>query len=416
MGDSGTAGYLHSDADASDLSTPDSHHEEYAGVADSVRQGMHTYTDADGEAVDLFLMLGDNAYNNGDDVNYQAAVFETYAQELKAVSLWPTIGNHEMGVGRADISAFYGLPSPYYYTGGGISDASDPYQYYVDANAYDLNTTELMPYLNIFTLPTAGEAGGVASATEQYYSFDYGNVHIVSLDSQLSGRDVSKRNTMKSWLESDLALATTTADWMIVIFHHPPYSKGANHDSDSDTGEQLEVDMRNVFVPVFQQYGVDLVLNGHAHSYERSYYLKDFYDRDTSTSIVPEVGDSDAFDASYTQAGLASTGRVEGERYTEEDGYVVYSTAGNGGKADHAASGLVDKTEWLNHKAHVAQPYAASVTLQNNVDYDGVVVNHTNGLAVPGSLLIDANAARLELKMLDESGEVLDQFVINKSI
>ena len=39
-----------------------------------------------------------------------------------------------------------------------------------------------MPYLNIFSLPTNGEVGGLPSGTEQYYSFDYANVHIVSLD------------------------------------------------------------------------------------------------------------------------------------------------------------------------------------------------------------------------------------------
>ena len=50
-----------------------------------------------------------------------------------------------------------------------------------------------MPYLNIFSLPAAGESGGVASGTEQYYSVNYGNVHVVSLDSQLSARDPDQR-------------------------------------------------------------------------------------------------------------------------------------------------------------------------------------------------------------------------------
>ena len=44
------------------------------------------------------------------------------------------------------------------------------------------------PYHTMFSLPTAGEAGGVASGTENYYSFNYGNVHFISLDSQDSSR------------------------------------------------------------------------------------------------------------------------------------------------------------------------------------------------------------------------------------
>lgn len=399
VGDSGSAGYTHTDADATVTSTT-----HYLGVADGVRLGMETFTKADGEPIDMMLMLGDNAYNNGDEQNYQAAVFDLYKSELKNVGLWSTIGNHEMGVGSY-AGGFY----------GGVSTESDPNKYIVDGVAGIAGTYSSIPYLDIFSMPTAGEAGGVASGTEQYYSFNYGAVHVVSLDSQLTARDATQRATMKDWLISDLS--ANTSDWTVVIFHHPPYSKGANHDSDADSAtapifDQPIVNMRNEFVPIFQQYGVDMVLNGHSHSYERSYYLTNLYSTDPVNN--PTAGDSDSFDVTVNTADNGYTGRSEiNQEYTETDGYVIYSTAGNGGKADTKGGGMNDVTEWLNHKAMVEQPFRTTVAEQvSETSTDGV--DHTNGLAIPGSVLIDANASRLEVRMLDKDGIALDKFVVNK--
>src|SRR5438552_15844252 len=88
-------------------------------------------------------MLGDNAYDSGQDSEYQAAVFDVYPMVLKNTFLWPTIGNHD--------------------------------------SAFSYTATNF-PYLNIFSLPINGEAGGVPSGTEKYYSFDYGKVHFICLD------------------------------------------------------------------------------------------------------------------------------------------------------------------------------------------------------------------------------------------
>jgi hypothetical protein len=117
----------------------------------------------------------------------------------------------------------------------------------------------------------------VPSGTEQYYSFDHANIHVVSLDSQLSNRDPAQREAMRQWLVNDLE--ANDSDWTIVIFHHPPYSKGVHHDSDA---EQAEIDMRQTFGPVFEAHGVDVVFSGHAHSYERSWYLHGHQGKSTS--------------------------------------------------------------------------------------------------------------------------------------
>ena len=374
IGDSGTGG--------------DDEREDHEGEALEVLAGMQAYTARDGEPVDVFLMLGDNAYDVGSDFNFQQAVFETYPDLLKRLALWPTIGNHEMGLGF--LNPTVALP--------GFSQSTDPDSWIEDTEAQPRG----MPYLDIFTLPTNGEAGGVPSGTEQYYSFDYGRVHIVSLDSQLSARDPDQLSAMKSWLIEDLS--SNDADWTIVIFHHPPYSKGANHDSD-DTEKLGGFDMpqqwmREQFVPVFDQYGVDVVYNGHSHSYERSFYLTNL------------TGKSDTYSAANNAELVdGNPNRPASGRGTEEyrqlsptsggvDDRVVYTVTGNGGKAD-SSSGLTEASQWLRHPAMIEQPA-------------DTVQPRRRGLAVIGSVVVDAGPERLRAHFIDAEGEVLDSFTITR--
>ena len=135
--------------------------------AEAVRDAFLNFTGS--RAPDLWIMLGDNAYKDGTDAEYQAAVFGTYPQVLPKTVLWPTLGNHD----------------------GRNADS----------------TTESGPYYDIFSLPRNGEAGGVASGTEAYYSFDYGNMHFICLDSHDTDR--SADGNMMTWLAADLATQTT---------------------------------------------------------------------------------------------------------------------------------------------------------------------------------------------------------------
>jgi hypothetical protein len=128
-------------------------------------------------------MLGDNAYGAGADAEYQAAVFEAYPELLRKTLLYPTLGNHE-------------------------TYSSEP-------NRESSEGELIPPYLNIFTLPKFGEAGGFPSGTENYYSFDYANIHFVCLDSMISSRQPG--SPMLTWLENDLQ--QTTGEWIIAYFH-----------------------------------------------------------------------------------------------------------------------------------------------------------------------------------------------------
>src|SRR5258706_6591069 len=77
------------------------------------------------------------------------------------------------------------------------------------------------PYMTMFSLPTAGQAGGISSGTKSYYSFNYGNIHFISLDSQETNR--ASNGAMANWLVSDLT--DNTLPWVIAVWDQPAYSK-----------------------------------------------------------------------------------------------------------------------------------------------------------------------------------------------
>ncbi len=262
-----------------------------AGTSDlSQATTFEAYRSYNGDRpTDLWLMLGDNAYDDGTDVEFQTAVFEMYEDLLASSVVWPTLGNHD-----------------------GVAASS---------------ATQSGPYYDMFTLPKAGEAGGEASGTEAYYSFDYANIHFICLESFETSRSLG--SPMMTWLEDDIA--ATDADWVIAFWHHPPYTAGS-HDSDASL-ESIE--MRENAVPILEEFGVDLVLTGHSHSYERSFLLDGHYDSSGSLlqNMVLDSGDGDENgDGAYTKRTLGSAPH-------EGAVYVVAGSSGKlaGGPLDHPA-------------------------------------------------------------------------------
>jgi predicted MPP superfamily phosphohydrolase len=88
---------------------------------------------------------------------------------------------------------------------------------------------------------------------KEYYRFTRGNVAFYSLNSTYMDKK------QLDWLNSELA--KDTSDWKIAFCHHPPYSSGGKHGSDKS--------LREVVEPLFVKYGVNVVLTGHDHFYER---------------------------------------------------------------------------------------------------------------------------------------------------
>ena len=97
---------------------------------------------------------------------------------------------------------------------------------------------------------------------KQYYSFNYRNAHFIALSTQL---DEAGQTEQLKFLKSDLVItkANKNIDWTIVFFHIPFYS----------ADDSYTTNMRITYHPVFDEFGVDLVLEGHSHNYQRSYPL-----------------------------------------------------------------------------------------------------------------------------------------------
>ncbi len=99
----------------------------------------------------------------------------------------------------------------------------------------------------------------VVRAQGSFYSFVEGPVEFFILDSSTPKITGAARSEQIRWLQG--ALAASTAPWKVAAMHHPPYSSGG-HGSDIAVREAVE--------PLFVEYGVDLVLTGHDHHYERT--------------------------------------------------------------------------------------------------------------------------------------------------
>jgi hypothetical protein len=157
--------------------------------------------------MDLMLHTGDIAYGGGSVSDLEKSVFDVYEDLLRSIPLFPTTGNH------------------------------------------DYETSAANPFRQVFELP----GNGSAETDERWYSFDWGDIHFVALDTELVG------DQQIAWLEGDLM--SNQLPWTIVYLHKPPYSSGEH-------GSATKV--RAAFSPLFEAYGVQLVLAGHEHDYERT--------------------------------------------------------------------------------------------------------------------------------------------------
>jgi hypothetical protein len=116
-------------------------------------------------------------------------------------------------------------------------------------------------YVAQFALPQeiSGRENGVG---KEWYSFDYGNVHVISLNDTSTTEKLLEEDET-NWLKADLAkVDRTKTPWIFVNHHRPLYSCSKTHGS--------EEDVRALWQPLYDEYKVDIVFNGHVHDYERT--------------------------------------------------------------------------------------------------------------------------------------------------
>ena len=150
---------------------------------------------------DFVVQTGDQVAN-GDNEDQWAEFWQIAGKALSETAYYPSLGNHER----------HGAP-----------------------------------YFRYFEVPAE-------------YSFDYGDVHFVALD---SNRPATEYDAQSAWLDKDLA-AHQNAKWRIVFFHHTVHTCVAMPDRRAQSAERAER-----LEPIFAKEHVQLVINGHDHDYQR---------------------------------------------------------------------------------------------------------------------------------------------------
>lgn len=106
---------------------------------------------------------------------------------------------------------------------------------------------------------------------EYYYTFTFGNAQFFIID---SNKEVGPGSEQYAWLERELR--ASTARWKFVSCHHPAYSSDENDYGDMWKGKSSHGDLRiRELTPLYDKYGVDIIWNGHIHSYERTWPIHD---------------------------------------------------------------------------------------------------------------------------------------------
>jgi hypothetical protein len=222
-----------------------------------------------------------------------------------------------------------------------------------------------------------------------YYSFVYGNVMVISLDANDVSDEIPANNgysggKQTTWLAQQLAAARsrTDIDFVVAYFHHCAFSTCAVHGSEGG--------VRANWVPLFDKYAVDLVINGHNHIYERTDPIK----KGAATAAAP-IG------ATITPATQGTT----------------YITAGGAGEslynfdAPDSYEGAVDNDSavpgFINEPGGTTTPETVNWSRVRYTGYCLVVAESTPARR--------GGTSKLTIRGLAESGQELDRFVLTRT-
>lgn len=220
---------------------PDSQSSDYSVWAATAQPAWQRNQDAQ-----FFINMGD-LVDNGQDHYQWNAWFDVVGDMIARIPVVPLLGNHE---------------------------------------TYDKDWKVRMPeaYLHLFALPRID----MEKYQNQFYSFDYGDVHFVVLNTQsqeLADFEPSLDEDEVAWFKEDMA--KTTKKWKIVLMHKDPLQYGfANRPQPREEGFSPE---GRLWMPLFDQYSVDAVLSAHLHTYRDRGHIRNFQ-RDESGPLYLITG------------------------------------------------------------------------------------------------------------------------------
>ena len=219
---------------------------------------------------------------------------------------------------------------------------------------------------------TSGGAIGVINQylkplnlSKTYYSFDMNNVHFTIIDPFIDYRPSS---TQYQFIENDLKTASTNPniDWTFVVESKPIYTSPSRHPADST--------IRDIFHPLFQKYGVDLVFSSDNHNYQRTFPLK--YNNNNGDSSNPIISNSNQ------------------NNYNNDNGGVIYLITGTAGRSHYEL-----------------QQQAPFVAKQDDKHF-GFLNIDINDKTVKGTFY--ANERELGYYYVDYKNIIIDHFTISK--
>ena len=194
-----------------------------------------------------FLAYGDCGYNN----STQNQVKGWMQQEIVDFAI--VTGDVDQGVGDAYDNVFFGV----------YKDMLKKNCHFTCIGNHDTYADGAATYLDAFYNFSNNPAN-----SERYYSFKWGDSKFICLDANISYAVGSAQYT---WLINELRC--NDQKWVFVFFHQPPWTNAWSADYYIPFSPyfmyQGNVDMRTVLVPEFERYGVDFVVNGHSHCYQR---------------------------------------------------------------------------------------------------------------------------------------------------
>ncbi|MFI6564713.1 purple acid phosphatase family protein [Streptomyces sp. NPDC050534] len=233
-----------------------------------------------------------------------------------------------------------------------------------------------------FTLP---DNGPDKAHLPGVYSFVYGNTAVISLDPNDVSFEIPANlgisgGTQTTWFEGQLKRfrAAKDIDFIVVFFHHCAYCTSTAHASEGG--------VRQEWVPLFEKYTVDLVINGHNHQYERTDVIKG----DKVVKKLP-IGET---------------------AYPETEG-VVYVTAGAAGRSLYAFSAPDSYEGHLNERDSVASfVNTKDGKVNETVAWSRVRYLNYSFLRVDVEPAARGHYARLKVSGIAETGDRIDHFTV----
>ena len=207
---------------------PDSQSSDYSAWAATKDPAWQANPDAQ-----FFINMGD-LVDNGQDHYQWNAWFDVVADMASQIPIAPVMGNHE---------------------------------------TYNRDWKVRMPvaYLHLFSLPALDKA----DYQNQFYSFDYGDVHFIVLNTQMTEMAPFQPQLLADemdWFRQDMS--RTHKKWKVVLMHKDPLQYGfANRPEPREEGFSPE---GKDWMPLFDEYGVDVVLSAHLHTYRDRGHIADF--------------------------------------------------------------------------------------------------------------------------------------------